>query len=1255
MYRHRTRPYPLAFYLLLLLVFPVMLKAQSTRGELAGNIVDSSGAAIPGAVVLATNEATGGKNDARSTSAGSYRLASLPIGTYTVVVTAPGFATSKNTGVLVQINSTSSLNVALSVGNVSDTVTVDASGVQVQTQSSDIGGTITAEQVVELPLALGGVSQLRSAENFVYLVPGTTGPGSGAPTPGSNNNGVFLGKLSGGQSYGAETLLDGASIQRSENGSSFDETEPSVEALQEFKVTTSTPSAEFGRTTSGIESFATKNGTNQYHGTGFDININTVYTANGWFQNGLLAACAPTDTTCISTNKRGANNKNDFGGTLGGPVTIPHLYNGHDRTFFFFAWEQFKQTLSGVAQATVPTAAERGGDFSGVLGTAVVINGQPLLNPCTGQPVLQNQIFDPSTTNSNITASNPSGVPCRLPFAGNMIPGSRISKAASTLITGLPNPNATGISNAPFPNLNNYEVQQAYPLRNTTMTIRIDESIGTNSKIFASYSSRDNTREGVNNLPLPFSSFTPQNFVTHYSRAGWDYTFTPNLLNHLNLGYNRTNSFNFAQTLGGVNYTAQAGISNVIASAFPVINFDGGFDRFSGLGDGSNGDNVDNGIRVNDSVNWVKGRNSFKFGVDYRNQAYATLVRPIPTFGFSRNETDFARTSNDPQQYSGNGYASLLLGETDYTNQTAYIHTSRWLSHYIGGFVEDDVKASTNLTLNLGLRYDVDTPRREAANDTSNFSLTAPDPHANNLPGALIFGATCNCNSRWADTYYKDIAPRIGFAYALPGSAGKTAIRGGGAFIYGPLQYDDFGGAMGVGYSVPDNVNSPDGFTPAYQIDAGFPKPFPTAPNLDPGQLDTGTYAAVGTPIGTYIAARDGRPSVTYNWSLQVQQEVARHMVATIGYIGQSAQNLRSSLENINNMPLSDLSYGDHLSNDFISAGHPADGVNAPYPTFNNALQHALRPFPQYDYIGTDCCLQNVGHSSYNALVASLNQSTRFGLTFQASYTWQKNLTDADSALAGNGANGQQDQNVFNHRLEKAVSTQNIPNTFVINYLYQLPFGKGKAFLNHGSGLNLLVGGWTIGGVQRYQSGQPVAFGCATGIPGYENCIRFSKGAAGFESAAYKRRKLEPSQFNHESWFNPAYCPLGAQCPTGQSVPLSQAAFVDYNDESRGFRPINGCGGTCSYAPFALGTGIDRVTSNVSTPLWLSEDFSLIKDFQIHERLAFQLKLEAIDAFNRHNFNVPDEEPNNSDFGVPSLGAQDLGPRQLQVTGRITF
>ena len=1227
--------------LLVIIVFSVVgvSSAQSTRGELAGSITDSSGALIPGAHIVAVNSDTGAKSETTSTSSGAYHFTELSIGRYSVSVTAPGFSVAVNNGVQVTVNSTSSLNVILKAGAVTESVTVDASGARIETESSDIGGTISAKQINDLPLAIqGGVGAMRSPENFAFLVPGTTGPGAGGPQ-GLNGNGVFFAKLGGGQSFGAEILLDGASVTRSENGSSFDETSPSVESLQEFKVTTATPTAEFGRTTGGTESFVTKGGTNQFHGTVFDIFHNDALNSNGWFEHGLRSQCAPTDTDCLKKYKTGLDRKNDFGGSLGGPLRIPHLYNGTDRTFFFFSWEQFRQKLSAVTQATVPTASggttglgERGGDFSAVLGGPTSV-----INPCTGQPVLQNQIFDPDTTSSAVTATNPNGVPCRQPFAGNIIPQGRFSPAAQKLIAALPAPNQASTPNAPYGFFNNYSNRGSYPVLNTTETIRIDQSISEKSKLWASYSVRDNVRTGVDNLPKPLSGTVPQDFNTHYTRAGWDYTFTPNLLNHINLGYNRTNSLNYAQTIGGPNYAAEAGIGNIVANAFPVINFDG-LDSFTTYGNGQNGDNIDNGIRANDSVSWQKGRHSFKFGIDFRYQQYSTLQKSVPSINFLRSQTDVGRLPNVPQFQSGNSFASFLLGQVDNSAQTAYIHSPRWNSHFIGGFVQDDFKATQNLTLNLGIRYDVDSPRHEAENNTSNFSLTAPDPHANNLPGALVFGKTCNCNSAWADTYFKDIAPRVGFAYVLPGTSGKAVLRGGGALLFGPLQYTDFGSAMTVGYTVPISTGSPDGFTPAFKLDSGFPQAFPTAPNLDPGQLDNGNFAAVG---GSFISKDMGRPAMTTNWSLQLQDELAQDLILTVGYVGQTAQNLRSALQNINNIPLSAFSYGDHLTQDTVSATHPADGISAPYPTFNQQLYRALRPFPQYDYIATDCCLQNVGHSSYNAMVVSLNRRFRQGFNLQTSYTWSKNLTDADSALP-NLAPGalQQDQNIYDHRLEKSVSISNIPQTFVVSYIYELPFGRGRRWLSQNRALDYLVGGWQIGGIQRYQSGQPVSFGCATGIPGYQNCIRFSRGGATNISSG--KDKLHSSSFNGQSWFNPAYRPPSDD-GKDPGVPLSQAGFVDNN---RYFR---------NHGAFTLGQGVDRVTSNVTSPAYLSEDFSLLKKIPITEGVRFELKAEAIDAFNRHNFNIPDLVPSDPSFGIPQFGSVDLGPRVIQLTGRISF
>ena len=434
--------------LISMLTIPVLTFAQSTRGELAGNVTDSTGAVITGAKVVAVGIDTGVTNETVTTSAGGFHFPELAIGRYNVTVTAPGFSATVSKGVLITINSTSALNVTLKPGAVSETISVDASAPAIESETSDISGTISQQQIEELPLAVdAGVGGLRSPETFSFLVPGTTGPGTGGgqSTTGLNNNGVFFAKLSGGQSYGAEVMLDGGSITRSENGSSFDETSPSIEALQEFKVTTSSPSAEFGRTTAGFESFATKSGTNLFHGGGYTIIRNAAFDANQWESNGNYKyyACTGNNNLNVSPGCGGyirqQDSKYDYGVTLGGPVRIPNpfkrdkdFYNGKDKTFFFFAWENFKWTLGGSNVATVPTTAEQGGDFSALLteGGGPTTQGTLRTNPCTGLPILQNQIFDPATQNSTITATNPTGIPCALPFAGNIIPPGRISGAA---------------------------------------------------------------------------------------------------------------------------------------------------------------------------------------------------------------------------------------------------------------------------------------------------------------------------------------------------------------------------------------------------------------------------------------------------------------------------------------------------------------------------------------------------------------------------------------------------------------------------------------------------------------------------------------------------------------------------------------------------------------------------------------------------------------------------------------------------------
>ena len=378
----------IAFSCLALMLLSADLLGQTNQGSIAGSVVDSSGALVPNAKLTAKDKNTGSVYEAVSSSSGSYRFPNVNIGSYDVTAAAPGFKATTATGVVVQVATTSSLEIKLQAGGTDENVTVSSDAPTVQTETSDIGSVVSQQQTLELPLALGSTVQaMRSPEAFAFLIPGVVGPGSD-----SGNGGTFESKISGGQNYATEVLLDGAATTRSENGSSFDETAPSVEALSEFKVITSTLPAEFGRTTGGIESFTTKSGTNLYHGVLYELFRNEDLDANTWGNNYILATSS--DPAVRAGAQRPLDRQNDYGGALGGPVIIPKLYNGKDKTFFFFSWEQYRQTQGGTSTSTVPTLAERNGDFSALLNTGNVLG----TNPCDGTPIYQGQIFDPATT-----------------------------------------------------------------------------------------------------------------------------------------------------------------------------------------------------------------------------------------------------------------------------------------------------------------------------------------------------------------------------------------------------------------------------------------------------------------------------------------------------------------------------------------------------------------------------------------------------------------------------------------------------------------------------------------------------------------------------------------------------------------------------------------------------------------------------------------------------------------------------------------
>jgi hypothetical protein len=1210
-------------------------KAQSDGGAITGSILDSSGGAVEGAAITATGTETGTVYKTTSTSTGAYRFSSLVLGHYDITVTAKGFKVSTATGVEVQINSTSSLDITLQPGDLQDTVTVLADAPSIETGTSEMGTVVGSREILELPLSLSATGQsfLRSPETFVFLAPGTQGPGTNQN--GSTSSGIFESKLSGGQNFGTEVLLDGVSTTRSDSGSAFDQTAPSVEVLSEFKVLTSTFSAEYGRTSGGIESFATKSGTKDYHGTAFDLFRNTALDANSW-DNNLHGAPRPAD------------HQNDFGGSLGGPVRIPKLYDGRQKTFFFFSWEQYRNNPGTTSVTTLPTQAEiENGNFSALLGPPLMSNGQPVINPCDGTPVLTGQIFDPSTTKTV------GGVPCRTAFPGNIIPTGDFDAVAKKILSFLTvTPNLPGTDNGL---VNNFLFRSSEQERDTTMSFRIDQNWGTKDKFFFSYSSRDQgTPSGGNTLPGVLNpNFFNINF-THYLRGGWDYTISPNLLNTFTIGFNRLNNLSKADSVNGTDWPSALGIGNANGLVFPQISFGGsplgiGYQGFST--ESFNG-HVPNSLVTADNVRWIKGRHSFDFGFEWRAYQYSfiALGDTSPNYGFSNFQTAFA--PNNPS--TGDPFASFLLGLPNQAQLSDTLANPRLSSYYYAAYVQDDFKLRRDLTLNLGLRYDVDTPRHEDHGDQSSLNLNIANPGAPGENGALLYGSASN----QGQTYYKDFGPRVGFAYApteLFGHIHNVVVRGGYAIYYAALFYDDLPTGtiqFSNGNVVQPTFTSQDAFTPVQALSAGFPNFAPPVNSTDPSRLN-------GQNVG-YIAPSYGRPARTQNWSLEVQKQLAPDLILSLGYVGVNGDYLHTNIAQINALNPKYYNLGNALNDSVTSpAGQTILsnlGVTVPswfVPLYNSvnvtpSVGQLLRPFPQYLDIGGSnnnmcSCLENLGVSTYNAFQAKLERRFRNGLNLLASYTFSKTLTNADSAIpvfSGFQSNEFAAQDPFNPKSQKAPSFQDTPHMLVLSYIYELPAGPGKKYLNHGVASKVL-GGWQVGGVQRYQSGTPTIL--STNAP-----------SAPFTDGAY-RYSLVPGQPilapNHGS-FNPFGANSGCtEQADGTFIANSTnnyfncAAFMDPNAPAL----VAQRGYVYGDAPLILG--------NVRSQPYFNEDFAILKRTAINERQSIVFKVDIPNAFNRHVFGTRDGGLTDSALGVSGgSGFNVVSPvRQIQLTLRYQF
>jgi hypothetical protein len=1009
----------LSFSWLLSAVLVVSVVGQTTNGNIQGTVVDPQNATVAEANVTGRNMDTGLTVGAKTTSAGVFSLPNLPPGRYAITVEAPGMKKFTQEGITVTTNSTVGLDVQLQVGPATENVTVSADASQLETETSDLSANVQNSLVVNLPLEVSGT--IRNPVQFITLVPGFVG--NVGNNPGSNSTDDF--KVNGGQMGGTDILVDGVSISLVSPNTQWNKG-VSTEAVQEFKVLQSNFAPEFGESGDGIVNLSMKSGTNALHGSAYDFLRNRALDARAWTLN--------TQNAFNRANGKPLSPKppdiqNDFGFTVGGPVYLPHLYDGRNKTFFFFDYEGFRFHTGNSGPTSYIPEAFRNGDFSQLL-------------PAT-------QLYDPTTRNpipGNILTNDP-----------NYTPSAVMTKVFSLL------PATTGaLTNNVFDRSTSSTVANLWDLK-------FDENISDKQRFSFGFD-YDNTNTGGSSILAPFlGSHTPQD--TRYARFSHNYIFSPTGVNELLVGFSRRFRTEASNGLGQ-NWPQKLGLTGVANTTFPCIKFIGTNyqDNLNNCGDSQFADNV---YQFNDSVSVVHGKHTLKFGGGLRALQFNTrrLTQASGEFHFDAAETSLNGAG-------GYAVASALFGLVD-VGTLNYGHTLGVRYKDFSFYGQDTYKATSRLTLNYGLRYDLDLPARESQDRFSAVDPTLSNPGAGGIPGAYTYygkGAGRNGKTRLQDTYTKAFGPRLGFAYSIND---KTVLRGGYGIFYEPLKEGSFADQDALGFFNIENLSVGNG-TP-FQIDNGFPHIQPPSGPLTPeGQNGNG---------GVLLVPRNsGRPADIQSWNLDVQRQIAKNLQVSVAYVGSKGTHLPALNVIPNQVDPKYLSLGSELLMDSscLAGGTcpnaVAAGVTLPYATFTGPLNQALRPFPQYgDFNQEDNSFtpDRTGNSTYHAMQAQLNKRFAEGLSLLVSYTVSKNITDADSSGPGvagfTGANAWIGQNSFNRGAEKSVSELDTPQSLVTSFFYELPVGRGKRVLNSGGWANRVVGGWSVSGVLSYQSGLPTA------------------------------------------------------------------------------------------------------------------------------------------------------------------------------------
>ena len=1130
--------------------------AQS--GAVSGHVVDSAALPVPNASVDIVSTATSETHSALTNGVGYFLLPPLTPGSYVIHAGAPGFAQVTIDKVTVEVGSARSIDVTLRPAGVTENVSVTAAPPELVTDQPDRGNVIESQFVQNTPLNVRNPLQL---VNFAQGVTPYVALGSSSGNNDASQAFTNTFRINGGKMSTTESLLDGAA-NTTEYDFNAEADVPQVDAIQEFKVLTTAYAPEWGRTSGGIVTFATKSGTNQFHGSIFEYARNNAFDASGFNAN-------------AAGRSQPHFQRNQFGGAVGGPVI-------RDRTFFYSTFERLLQSTAGSFTGTVPTALERQGDFSQTRDT----NGNLIL------------IYDPRTTMPDPTAPAGTTRYVRTPFDKNVVPSQYLNSVGLNLLKNYPLPNRPGQGAS---SVNNYFSNAPTTSTQNVINARVDHRLSPAHSVFG----RWNWFQRYNNPADPYGNglsagLNKQRLPGYNWMIDHAWVLSPSLVFEHHITYAHQES-NRTPAGSGFNPTQLGFDPSVIAGlrspTFPSV---ASVNRISGLGP-SGGLEADYGtlFEYAAALSQLQGKHSFKYGFDFRYLPLGLSIAPLVTVTASTNFTG-GPNPQAPSGASGSGIADLLLGAA--TVSSGYAPAYRAAHPYYAFYAQDEYRASSKLTVTYGLRYNLELPDIEDKNQYSFLDLTSPSPlnskvnSLGTLTGGIGFVGVNGASRRLQNAQTKNFDPRLGIAYRVNE---KTVLRGGFGIFHAPPFVATVTASAGFAAVTTSRPALADGVTPQFNLSNPFPQGL-----IQP----TGSNLGLSTLAGQNITGWLPEQKVSYSeqWSLDVQRELPKNFVVTIGYVGNHALNLYGAV-NYNQLPDGALALGSQL---LAQVPNPFYGVitDQTSPLSAPTVQYGqlLRPHPQF--LNMISVASPVGKSAYNALQLSLEHRFSNSLAVLFSYTHSKmidNVGDYFSYVLGG-----QSQNYNCLRCDRSISLQDLPDVIRLSGQYELPFGRNRRFANSGW-LAQAIGGLTVGSFFTYDDGLPIAVTSPNFSNSFGGGVGMRPNATGTSTSVPGGRQMR----NGGLYFNPA-----AFSPT-PSFQFGNAA---------------------------------RFLSDVRAPGTFNWDMLASKRVQLRESLSLDVRAEFFNAFNNVQFAGPNTNISSSSFGQIFLN-QVNNPRQIQVSARLSF